>query len=125
MQIAKNIQAVRCFVPAKDFALSRRFYAGLGFEEVWCNDKLALLELGACSFFLQDYFVKEWAENCMLDLRVVDVDSFWSWLESLDLAARFPGARIGPPSGDAASGLRRGHFVDPSGVLWHFSATSA
>jgi hypothetical protein len=125
MDIAKNIQALRCFVPAKEFAVSRQFYAAIGFEEAWCDGKLALLALGGCSFFLQDYFVKEWADNCMLDLRVADADAFWSRLESLDLAARFPTVRLGPPRDDASAGIRRGHFLDPSGVLWHFSAAIA
>jgi hypothetical protein len=119
--MTENIQALRCFVPAKDFAASRQFYAALGFEEAWCDGKLALLQLGGCSFFLQDYFVKEWAENFVLDLRVASADEFWRFLESLQLSQRIPASvRLGPPHDDAA-GIRRGHFVDPSGVLWHFS----
>lgn len=121
MELTQNIQALRCFVPARDFAASRQFYAALGFEEAWCDGKLALLQLRGCSFFLQDYFVKEWAENFMLDLSVASVDEFWRFLEGLKLPERFPGGvRVGPPQTDAA-GIHGGHFVDPSGVLWHFS----
>lgn len=120
MESSQNIQSLRCFVPAKDFATSRQFYAALGFEEAWCDGKLALMQLGNCSFFLQDYFVKEWAENSMLDLRVANADELWRFLEGLRLSERFPGVRLGAPHDDAA-GIRRGHFVDPSGVLWHFS----
>jgi len=84
-----------------------------------------LFQLDRFSFFLQDYFVKDWAENFMLDLRVADADAFWLHLQSLNLSERFPGTvRLGPPEDDPGVGIRRGHFVDPSGVLWHFSQST-
>jgi hypothetical protein len=66
--------------------------------------------------------VKEWAENMMMDLRVADADSCWAHLQSLNLSQRFPeAARVGAPESDLTTRIRRGHFIDPSGVLWHFS----
>jgi hypothetical protein len=119
--LAEQVEELRCFVPALSFAESRQFYAALGAREVWSNEKLSLLELGGFRFFLQDYFVKEWAENTMLDLRVKDADAFASQLEALKLEQRFPGFRLRAPSDDASTRTRRGHFIDPSSVLWHFS----
>ena len=76
MQLQQIIEDLRTFLPAKDFAKSREFYGVLGFEQVWSSDKLALFKLGRVSFFVQDYFVKDWAENMMLDLRVGDVQAY-------------------------------------------------
>lgn len=124
MDLAANVQDLRCFVPAKDFATSKRFYAALGFREVWSDAKLALFELGRFKFFLQDYFVLQWAANAVLDLAVADADAFWAYLDALKLPEQFPSGvvRVGAPQADPHVPIRRGHFVDPSGVLWHFSA---
>jgi hypothetical protein len=45
----------------------------------------------------------------------------WSYLESLNLSQRFERVSVGAPQDDKATGIRRGHFIDPSGILWHFS----
>ena len=122
MELGTSVNELRPFLPAKDFALSKEFYRLLGFQETWSSDKLAILQLGRFSFFLQNYFVKEWAENMVLSLDVEDVDACWASLQSLNLSTRFPNiVRVGAPQSDVASRIRRGHFVDPSGVLWHFT----
>jgi catechol 2,3-dioxygenase-like lactoylglutathione lyase family enzyme len=122
MELGTTVDELRAFLPARDFALSRSFYRELGSREVWTSDKLVILELGRFSFFLQDYFVKEWAENMVMSLQVADADACWAFLQSLNLSQRFPGVvRVGAPQDEVGAGLRRGHFVDPSGVLWHFT----
>jgi catechol 2,3-dioxygenase-like lactoylglutathione lyase family enzyme len=121
MDFEAVVQDLRSFLPAQDFKTSREFYTALGFQEVWSSDNLALFQLGRFTFFLQDFFVKDFAENIMMDLRVSDADAFWSHLEHLNLPQRFQRVRIGAPQDDKATGIRRGHFIDPSGILWHFS----
>jgi len=122
MELGTSVNELRPFLPAKDFATSKEFYRALGFHEAWSSDQLTIMQLGRFSFFLQNYFVKEWAENMVMSLDVADVDACWTSLQSLNLSARFPNVvRVGAPQSDMASGIRRGHFVDPSGVLWHFS----
>jgi hypothetical protein len=124
MELGTALEGLRPFLPAEDFATSRAFYRYLGFVETWSAEKLVKVQLGGFSFFLQDYFVKAWAENMMMDLRVADVDACWDHLQSLNLSARFPKVvRVGAPQIDVSTGIRRGHFVDPSGILWHFSQT--
>jgi hypothetical protein len=125
MDLAANIQDLRCFVPSRDFATSKRFYAALGCREVWNGEKLVLFELGRFRFFLQDYFVLQWAANFAIDLAVADADTFWRQLEALKLPEQFPAGvvRVGAPQRDPHVAIRRGHFVDPSGVLWHFTET--
>ena len=75
MDLAANVQDLRCFVPSRDFATSKRFYTAVGFREVWSDAKLALFKLGPFTFFLQDYFVLQWAANTVLDLTVAEVIS--------------------------------------------------
>ena len=116
----QNLKAsdVRTFVPAKDFELSKEFYVALGWKVEWSDDELALLELAGCRFYLQRYFVKEWAENFMMQLMVDDLDAWWAHIQSLDLAGQFGVAAPRPPAMQSW-GLRVAYVVDPSGVLWH------
>jgi uncharacterized glyoxalase superfamily protein PhnB len=79
---------------------------------------VAIFELGASSFILQNYFKKEWAENCMMQLMVDDLDAWWMHIEALDLVATFGVASPRPPA-IQPWGLRVAFVFDPSGVLWH------
>jgi hypothetical protein len=55
---------LRPFIPAKDFALSKRFYAALGWETKDVGPGLALVQLSAEQhFYIQDYYLKDVAEN--------------------------------------------------------------
>jgi hypothetical protein len=93
-QLGSSVQALRPFVPAKDFALSGRFYADLGFTVEPLGDKLAEISRGAHSFLLQDYYVEEWAGNFMMHMLVDDVETWWRHIASLDLASRYG---VAPP----------------------------
>jgi len=48
----------KAYVPAKDFAVSKRFYQDLGFDLVWSSDDLAYLRRGNSSFLLQNFYKK-------------------------------------------------------------------
>ncbi|MBK7600256.1 MAG: glyoxalase [Acidobacteria bacterium] len=107
----------RPFLPAKDFALSKRFYETLGFEKL-LDASVAIFRIGRGEFLLQPYFQKEWAENFMMQLMVDDLDAWWSHIQSLDLPSKFG---VAPPKAPALQpwGLRIAYVTDPSGVLWH------
>lgn len=77
------------FVPARDFALSRRFYADLGFSEASEVGGVAFFHHGEVSFLLQDFYNKELAENLMLHLLVEDVAAWHARLLQTGLAARY------------------------------------
>ena len=79
--LAQTVQAMCPMIPAKGFKISRRFYADLGFQPNMLTDGLAEMSLGAFSFILQDYYVREWADNFVMHMRVSDV-AFW-WILSL------------------------------------------
>jgi len=116
-------EIARPFLPAKDFAISKRFYEALGFEKL-LDSEVAIFQMGASSFILQNYFQKDWAENFMMQLIVDDVDAWWTHLASLDLPARF-GVQAPKPPAMQPWGLRIAYVYDPSGVLWHVAQRRA
>lgn len=112
-------ETARPFLPAKDFAVSKRFYEALGFEKV-LDGEVAIFRMGASSFILQKYFQKDWAENFMMQLVVDDLDAWWEHVASLDLPASF-GVQAPKPPAIQPWGLRIAYVYDPSGVLWHIA----
>ncbi len=64
-KVPSGTEAVRPFLPTRDFDLSKRFYEALGFDKVLDGD-VAIFEVGSCGFILQRHYKAEWAENCML-----------------------------------------------------------
>ncbi|MEL7159435.1 MAG: glyoxalase [Bacteroidota bacterium] len=120
MALLNSTRDLRTFVPARDFSVSRAFYGELGATEAWASDNMVLLRLGESSFYLQDAYVKPWAENVMLFLLVPDPDALHAELAALDLPGRYPGVRLSEPR-DYDWGLREVHLHDPAGVLWHFA----
>jgi len=121
--LSSTVAAMRPFLPAKDFAESQRFYTALGFDVRPIGNGIAHARLGegTFSFLLQDFYVKEFAENLMMQLLVGDLDRWWGHIESLDLAERFG---VNPPRPPKAEpwGMRVVYLWDPAGVLWHVTA---
>lgn len=109
---------LRTFVPAKDFELELRFYKQLGFTVTYNDGDLAVMNIGLQSFYLQKYYVKEWAENFMLFLEVSDVDGWYAEMRALHLEEQFEGIRFAEPKEEDWGRVCR--IVTPSGVLWHF-----
>jgi hypothetical protein len=105
-------------VPAKDFELSKRFYTDMGFQPREIADGLVEMNAGPYSFLLQNYYVKDWADNFVIHMAVSDLNLWWERIVSLDLASRY-GVRTGPPKQEDW-GLVFG-IIDPSGVLWRIS----
>jgi hypothetical protein len=117
MPIPDGKEAVRPFLPAKDFGQSRSFYEALGFRKLLDGD-VAIFAVGDGAFILQNHFHKDWAENCMMQLMVDDLDSWWRHIERLDLPGKFG---VQPPRAPAMQpwGLCVAYVFDPAGVLWH------
>ncbi len=123
-QLAAGVVALRPFVPSKDFELSKRFYADLGFEVVPLGDGVAHVHIGDFAFLLQNYYVEAWAGNFMMHILVTNLDDWWSSLSRLDLERRY-GVRAPSEPKMQDWGLRVAYVVDPSGVLWHFAEEPA
>jgi uncharacterized glyoxalase superfamily protein PhnB len=119
MSISAGTETARPFLPAKDFETSRAFYEALGFAKLLDGD-VAIFAAGRTSFILQRFFHEGWAENCMMQLMVDDLDAWWARIQALDLPGRFG---VKPPRPPALQpwGLRVAYVVDPAGVLWHIA----
>jgi len=117
MAIPSGTEAVRAFIPAMDFNSSKAFYEALGFKILLDGD-VTIFGVGDSAFILQRYYKKEWAENCMMQMLVDDLDAWWKRIEILNLPKRF-GVRPPKPPAKQPWGLRVGYIWDPSGVLWH------
>jgi hypothetical protein len=86
MNVPSGTELARPFLPAKDVALSKRFYEVLGFDKIF-DGEVAIFQVGSGGFILQNYFVEAWASNCMMQLMVDDLDFWWDHLKTLDLEA--------------------------------------
>ncbi|WP_018266443.1 VOC family protein [Methylosinus sp. LW4] len=113
-----NLRCVelKAFVPAKDFELSKRFYQELGFTLASDGDGVAYFHHETVSFLLQNFYVKEFAENLMLHLLVEDVDAWKAKVDESGIGARY-GVKISDVQRQPWR-MRDFTLVDPSGVLW-------
>jgi hypothetical protein len=110
---------IRAFVPGgRDYALSKRFYLALGFEEIFDAGEVAGFRLGSCEFLLQNYFSEAFANSFMMQLIVEDLDAWWAHIDALDVVANFGTPQPKPPA-IMPWGLREIHLIGPSGELWH------
>lgn len=116
----EDIIDLKAFVPAKDFNLSRRFYADLGFTEKWHNQEIAEFEIGGYRFLLQKFHAEGHAANFMMQLMVQDCDLWWKRISEADLARKY-GLFMARPPALQPWGLRVLFISDPGGVLWHIA----
>lgn len=111
---------VKAFVPAKDVALSLDFYRELGFAVLWQNAQIAELEIAGSRLLLQNFYVREWAENFMIRIEVESAAEWYAHVQKLIQSGRYPGVSAKPPAlqpwGEMVS-----YCVDPSGVLIHMA----
>lgn len=113
-----NLKAVeiKAFVPARDFALAKRFYEDLGFTIAWSDADLAYVRCGDCSFLLQNFYNPEHAGNFMMHMLVADADAWWRHVENSQLVTKY-GVQAAPPE-DRPWRMRDFTIADPTGVLW-------
>lgn len=112
-----TIKQMTVYVPAKDFEESKRFYAALGFEVVEGWNGNYDCSFGAARFRLQDYYVKDWANNFMMQFWVDDVDAWHEHAKNV-IAQGGLDARTKPP--EMVDDTKICHVIDPAGVLLIF-----
>ena len=71
-----QVIALRPFVPARDFTLSKRFCQAFGFRLLHDGGDVAVMKLGGFSFPLQNFDVQA-VEGMMVHLMVRDADAWW------------------------------------------------
>lgn len=110
---------IKAFVPARDFALSKRFYQDLGFTMASDSDGIAYFHHGDSSFLLQDFCTETLASNFMMHLLVEDVDAWWDQITTSGIAGKY-GVKV---TAVEQQPWRMRDFVvtDPSGVLWRIA----
>lgn len=113
---------IRPFVPAHDFAKSCDFYLALGFEQQFRDEDIAIFDFEGAGILLQNFYVKEWADNQMVQFFVHDLDTWWTRVAGV--VERF-GIRAPTAPAMQPWGIRVGFLVDPSGVLWHVAEPPA
>jgi Glyoxalase/Bleomycin resistance protein/Dioxygenase superfamily len=113
-----TIRDFKVYMPAKDFELSKRFYTALGFHMSPGWGGTADFELGGHRFRLQDYWVKDWAQNFMVVIGVDDLDAWHQRAQEMAASGQFKGMGVKPP--EPVDEERVLHVADPSGVLLVF-----
>jgi uncharacterized glyoxalase superfamily protein PhnB len=108
---------IKAFVPSKDFALSQRFYADLGFQKRSEGGGVAYFSVDGCAFLLQDHFDQGLAEQLVMHLLVPDVAAWRAHVDAQRLHQRY-GARI-TPMVEQPWGITEFVVIDPVGVCWH------
>ncbi len=113
-----TVNSFRVYLPAKTFEQSKRFYSALGFNmsEGWGGS--ADFELNESCFRLQNYYVEDWANNCMVAISVDDLNAWHQRARELESNREFDSVRIEPPK--IVDGSKVMHIWDPSGVLLVF-----
>lgn len=115
-----TVNSIVAFVPAKDFATSRRFYLDLGFEQTWGDDAACGLQIDGQTIILQNFYVKAHTENFMMQLVVNDASAWWERIQGLGLQEKYQLGTAKPPAMQPW-GLVVLYITDPSGVLWHIA----
>jgi catechol 2,3-dioxygenase-like lactoylglutathione lyase family enzyme len=114
-----SVSDLRPFIPAEDFALSKKFYTSLGWKVHAIDENLALVELTETEhFYIQNYYLKDFAENSMLHITVKDAQAWYEHVYSALKDNKFPKARVQQPKRQPYGAIVT--FVhDPTGVLLH------
>jgi hypothetical protein len=106
------------FIPSgKDFESAKQFFIELGFTISWDSGDYAGLTKDGCSFILQRYDNREFAQNLMITVNLTDVASFEREIISKDLPGKFDvkiGSLTQQPYGKELN------IIDVAGVCWHF-----
>lgn len=116
--MAPSIKELVVYVPSQNFELSKSFYSALGFELTEGFGDTMDCRLGGAVFRLQNYYVKDWANNFMMKLDVEDVDAWYAHVKDVLDQGEYGSARMAEP--EMVGDTKVLHVVDPSGVLLIF-----
>ena len=114
-----SIHNLKVYAPAKDFLESKRFYLALGFTLTEAWNGTFDCKLGNAEFRIQNYYVKDWANNFMM---LFGVDNVHEWYEHARTVIADGGfnARVTEP--ETIGDTTICHVIDPSGILLIFTS---
>lgn len=110
-----QVESIRVFIPSKNYEESQSFYHAMGFKMGKVSNDLSIFESENCTFFLQRFYSKEFANNLMLQIAVKDIE------EAFELISSIKGFNIkfepikNEPWGKVV------YLWRPSGELWHIT----
>lgn len=86
-----NLKAVeiKTFIPAKDFEQSKQFYSDIGFTKASDTNGVAYFHHDNCSFLLQNFYEKAFAENLMMHILVEDIHSWNQAIKDSCIAEKY------------------------------------
>ena len=113
-----TIKELVVYTPARDFEVSKRFYSALGFVLTEGFGDTMDCRLGGAVFRLQNYFVKDWAENFMMKFDVDDVQAWYPHVKKVLDDDTYGNARAAEP--EMVGDTKIMHVWDPCGVLLIF-----
>src|SRR5262249_53334259 len=117
-----NTIELKAFIPSKDFDHSKRFYQDIGFVLASGSNGIAYFHCANVSFLLQNFYIKESAENLMMHLLVESVDSWWTKIRDARIAEKY-GVKVTVVE-QRPWRMRDFVLIDPSGVLWRIAENS-
>jgi len=123
--MSSEIKSLKIYVPAKDLQESKRFYEALGFSltEAWGGNFDC--RLGAALFRLQNYFVKDWADNFMMQFEVDNASAWYEHARKVIEAGGFDKSVRAKPPEEVEPGVYITYVHDPCGVLLIFIQLSS
>lgn len=107
-----EIREIRAFIPSKDYESSKLFYTEMGFTGEYVTEDLTLFEFGQCTFFLQRYYNKEFAENLMFQLIVLDIDAVFEMANKSQYKTKITAIQ-------QEHWAKVFYLTGPAGELWH------
>jgi hypothetical protein len=106
------------FVPSGgNFEDSKQFFVELGFIVNWDAGDYIGFEKDGCKFILQKYNNREFAENFMVSVSIINAQEFWNEVNEKQLPQKF-GIKLGNPTKQPYG--KEVSIIDLAGVCWHF-----
>ncbi len=118
-----NTIEIKTFLPAKNYQTSKAFYTDLGFSMGSDENGIAYFHAGNCSFLLQDFYEKEFAQNLMMHLLVEDIQSWHQQILANNISEKY-NITVGDIT-EQPWGMLDFIVSDPSGVLWRLGQNVA
>ncbi|MBX9692173.1 MAG: glyoxalase [Cyanobacteria bacterium] len=113
-----EVTEFKTYVPAKNFEESKQFYRDLGFELTEAWGRSFDCRFGNALFRLQNYYVKDWADNFMMQFQVPDARAWYEHVKPIIESGKFSNVRVSEP--EETEGVILFHVWDPCGVLLIF-----
>lgn len=113
-----TFQSLSPFIPSgKDFDQSKKLFQSLGFIINWDAGDYVGFQRDNCTFILQRFDDKHFAENLMMNISVTSAEEFWNEVNTKEIAKNF-GVKFSPPT-KQPYGIDV-NMIDLAGVCWHF-----